>query len=93
MPIPQVEAEQAAYLCSRCEGKSEVVNSRKEKGQLYRRRACRRCDHRWSTLELSFDQLTLLNENAKVLRDLTLMLLEARPRGKGIQLPYETDQL
>ncbi|MBR5877914.1 MAG: hypothetical protein IKY91_00070 [Akkermansia sp.] len=49
-------------LCPECKKKAIVIDSRKcPTGEVYRRRVCKSCGHRFSTLEcvVKFDNCTL----------------------------------
>lgn len=57
-----------AIPCPECGKASRVINSRAaeviETPAIYRRRACRSCDHRWSTFEIDAGLLKSLIEDA-----------------------------
>ena len=52
--------------CTKCEGKSKVIDSRVKSMGVYRRRECLACGHRFSTIELEWDEVT---DTAKRLDD------------------------
>lgn len=42
-------------LCSVCGGKTAVVDSRPQEDEVTRRRECRECGHRFTTIEIDMD--------------------------------------
>ena len=63
-PLPSVcpAEEETVMICPKCGGRAVVVDSRTyPTGEVRRRRKCRRCGHRFSTLEaeVKFEAFTM----------------------------------
>lgn len=63
--------------CPSCRAStSDVVDTRPWHGQVKRRRKCRACQHRWSTLEVPFDMTSALPSMETQLRRLSKQAAE-----------------
>jgi len=52
----------SSIYCPLCGGRSEVVDSRRTVGMQARRRECRNCGYRWSTVEVTGTSQTVLRD-------------------------------
>ena len=49
-----------SFFCPKCQGDSEVVDSRVSGNTTRRRRVCLQCKERWTTYEMESDELLRL---------------------------------
>jgi len=66
-------------LCSECNSDSDVTDSRpRESGMVYRRRKCVKCEHRWSTMEVSMAQFEAFNDLDEAKAEVIKLFIKAR---------------
>jgi hypothetical protein len=71
--------------CPSCRAStSDVVDTRPWHGQVKRRRKCRACAHRWSTLEVPFDMTSALPSMETQLRRLSKQATEMADALRGL---------
>lgn len=64
-------------ICPECKSRTRIIDSRPTNKDVRRRRKCRECGHRFSTIEIRFDeieaQLEKFKQIGKELRKLRLL--------------------
>ena len=81
MARPKTKTHASGYPCPKCRERAGIIDSRPAPGattRVRRRRACRKCDHRWTTYELDEDELTKLEDAAQRLESIQAALQTSR---------------
>lgn len=71
-------------LCAKCGGKGDVVDSRPHPEGTWRRRQCRKCGERWTTMEMENPHDEVIKAVVADLGDAVRLIVDAQATLKKV---------